>query len=76
MKRLMFLIELGTGFILGSKAGPGAYQSLEQKVRAFKDRPEVEETVERTKGAASEQVSGVVDRVNEKLPPPSKRVAV
>jgi hypothetical protein len=77
MKKLVFVIGVGVGFILGSKAGRGPYEGLEEKVRSLRERPEVEEAVERAKGAANEQVTEVVDKVNEKVPPrPSRGVAV
>jgi hypothetical protein len=68
MKKLAFLIGLGIGFVLGSKAGTGPYEELEHKVRSLRQRPEVEGAVERAKGVASDQVTGVVDKVNEKMP--------
>jgi hypothetical protein len=68
MKKLAFLAGLGVGFILGSRTGTGPYDSLEGKVRSLRERPDVAETVDRAKAAASEQVTGVVDKVNEKLP--------
>lgn len=70
MKKLAFVIGLGIGFILGSRAGSGPYRELEGKLHALRNRPEVDEAVERTKVAANERVTEVVDKVNEKLPPP------
>ena len=77
MKKVTFVIGLGVGFILGSRAGSGPYRELEDKVRALRNRPEVDDAVERTKSAANEGVTEVVEKVNEKLPPPaSKEVRV
>ncbi len=76
MKKWTFMIGLGIGFILGSKAGSGPWERLEQKVRSLKQRPEVEEAVERAKGVASDQVAEVAGKVNEKLPPTSREVVV
>lgn len=79
MKKLAFIFGLGIGFLLGSRAGRGPYEGLEEKLRSFKERPEVEDTVERAKSAATGQVTEAVDKVNEKVNeklPPSKQVAV
>jgi hypothetical protein len=76
MKKWTFMIGIGIGFILGSKAGSGPWDRLEEKVRSLKQRPEVEEAVDRVKGAASQQVTEVARTVNEKLPPTSKEVVV
>ncbi len=80
MKTLAFVIGVGIGFLIGSRAGSGPYAELEQKVRALRRQPEVESAVEHVKEAASRQVTDVVDKVNdkvnEKVPPPSTRVSV
>jgi hypothetical protein len=76
MKKLSFVIGLGLGFILGSRAGSGPYRELETKVRTLRNRPDVDEAVERAKGAANDHVTGVVEKVNEKLPPATKEVSV
>jgi hypothetical protein len=76
MKKLAFVIGLGVGFILGSRAGSGPYRELEGKVRGLRNRPEVDDAVERAKAAANEQVTEAVAKVNEKLPPPTKQVSV
>jgi hypothetical protein len=77
MKKLAFAFGLGIGFVLGSKAGSGPYQRLEEKVRALRQRPEVDEAVARAKQAADEQVTGAIEKVNEKMPPPpTKEVLV
>jgi hypothetical protein len=49
MKKLVFLIDVGVGFLLGSKAGTGPYRELETKVRSITNRPEVRDAVERRK---------------------------
>ncbi|HTU37432.1 MAG TPA: hypothetical protein VMF35_05410 [Acidimicrobiales bacterium] len=68
MKKVAFLIGLGVGFILGSRAGSGPYKRLEEKARSLRERPDVDDAVTRAKEAASEQVTEAVGKVNEKLP--------
>ena len=75
MKRLSFVIGLGLGFILGSRAGSGPYQRLEGQARALRNRPEVDEAVGRAKKAANEQVTGVIDKVTQNLPSPPEHVS-
>ncbi len=76
MKKLAFVIGLGLGFILGSKAGSGPYRELEDKVRALRNRPEIDEAVERAKEAANDKVTDAAEKVNEKLPASSKTMRV
>jgi hypothetical protein len=79
MKKVAFMLGLGVGFLLGSRAGRGPYEGLEEKVRSFRERPEVDDTVARAKQAAGGQVADAVDKVSEKVNeklPPSKQVAV
>ncbi len=68
MKKLIFLVGVGVGFLLGSKTGSGPYQELETKVRSVANRRDVQEAVEMTKDAAREQVADVVTKVADKLP--------
>jgi hypothetical protein len=68
MKKLVFLIGVAVGFLLGSKAGTGPYEELETKVRTIMGRPEVREIVETTKEAAKEQATEAVVKVSERLP--------
>jgi len=68
MKKLVFLFGVAVGFLLGSKAGPDAYNQVEKKVRSVVDRPEVQQAMDKAKSAAQEQVGQISDKVNEKLP--------
>ena len=68
MKKLVFLFGVAVGFLLGSKVGHEPYAQVEKKVREFTDRPDVQETLNKAKGAAQEQVDHITEKVNEKLP--------
>ena len=67
MKKLSFLLGLGIGFLLGSRAGSRPYQQLEARVRSAARRPEVQDVVEKTKEAVHNQVAEAVDNVGDKL---------
>jgi hypothetical protein len=68
MKKLVFVIGVGVGFLLGSKAGTGPYQELGSRVRSITKRPEVRDAVETTKEAAADHVAQVVNKVSDRVP--------
>jgi hypothetical protein len=63
MRKVTFLVGAGVGFVLGSRVGRGPYQQLEAKVRNVAGRPEVQDAVDRAKGAAKNQVTSITDRL-------------
>ena len=65
MKKLMLLLGLGAGFVLGSRAGRGPYEQLEGNVRRIAGRPEVQDTVAQAKDAARQTTQKVMDKVND-----------
>ena len=67
MKKLSFLLGLGIGFLLGSRAGSRPYLQLEAKVRSAARRPEVQDVVERTKESVHSHVAEAVDNVGDKV---------
>jgi hypothetical protein len=68
VKKLTFLIGVGIGFLLGSKAGTGPYQEIEARVRSIANRPAVRDIVETMNEAAGEQVEVAVSKVSDRLP--------
>jgi hypothetical protein len=67
VKKLSFLLGLGIGFLLGSRAGSRPYQQLEAKVRSAARRPEGHDVVEKTMETVHNQVAEAVDNVGDKL---------
>jgi hypothetical protein len=65
MKRLMLLLGLGAGFVLGSRAGKALYEQLEANVRRIAGRPDVQDTVAQAKDAARNTTQQVTDKVND-----------
>ncbi len=59
MKKLLLLLGIGLGFVLGSRAGRAPYERLEGKARDLAGRPEVTDAFD----AAAEKASTLVDHV-------------
>jgi hypothetical protein len=68
MKKLAFVLGLGVGFVLGSRAGSGPYEQLAAKARSVSSQPHVQEVVTNVKSAASSRVDDVVHTVAEQIP--------
>ena len=64
MRKSTFLLGVGVGFLLGSRAGRGPYQQLESRVREISQRPEVKSTVVEFKDTARDQVAAVADKMS------------
>ncbi len=62
MRKSMFLVGAGIGFILGSRSGRGPYQQLESKVREITRRPEVRDKVEQLNDAAKDQAAAAAQK--------------
>lgn len=59
MKKLRFLLVLGIGFLLGSRAGSGPYEQVAAKVRSLVSRPDVHDALGKAKGVAQDMVDAV-----------------
>ena len=70
MKRFLFLVGIGVGFVVGSWAGRGAYDQIEAKVREVTGKPAVQDVVGQVSGAVKEQATVAKEKVMEKLPSP------
>jgi hypothetical protein len=68
MKRLWFLVGIGAGFLLGSRAGTGPYQQIEANIRKFAGQPEVQGTVNQVRDVVQDKVNESAGRISDTLP--------
>jgi len=68
MKKFIFLAGLGIGFVIGSRAGRGPYESLERTARQVADDPEVQRRASQAKDTASRVAHDTAETVKEKAP--------
>lgn len=68
MKKFIFLAGLAIGFVVGSRAGRGPYESLERSARQVADDPEVQRRATQAKETASRVAQDTAGTVKEKGP--------
>jgi hypothetical protein len=68
VKRFLFGVGIGVGFVLGSRAGRGPYNQIEAKVKEIAGKPGVRDVVGQVSGAVKEQTDAAKEKVMEKLP--------
>lgn len=68
MKKMSFLLGLGVGFLLGSRAGTGPYEQVQATVQSVSGRPKVQESVDTVKDAVQDRVDQIADQVSEQVP--------
>lgn len=68
MKKFIFLAGLGIGFVIGSRAGRGPYESLERTARQVADDPEVQRRAAQAKETATRVAQETASTVKEKAP--------
>jgi hypothetical protein len=68
MRKITFLVGVGAGFVLGSRAGRKPYEQLESRVRTIANRPDVQDAAGQVKSAVKAQAKAVPDKVSNKLP--------
>ncbi|WP_422114748.1 hypothetical protein [Brachybacterium sp. UNK5269] len=68
MKKFIFLAGLGIGFVIGSRAGRGPYESLERTARQVADDPEVQRRAAQAKETATRVAQDTASTVKEKAP--------
>jgi hypothetical protein len=69
MKKFPFLLGAATGFVLGSRAGPGPYNSLASAARRLSERPDVkrvvskaQDTAQHTRGVAKARAASTLHK--------------
>lgn len=68
MKKFIFLSGLAIGFVIGSRAGRGPYESLERTARQVADDPEVQRRANQAKETATRVAQDTASTVKEKAP--------
>ncbi|NMA77022.1 MAG: hypothetical protein GX960_07185 [Actinomycetales bacterium] len=68
MKKFIFLAGLAIGFVVGSRAGRGPYESLERTARQVADDPEVQRRAGQAKDTAARVAQDTASTVKEKAP--------
>ncbi|HEY9475028.1 MAG TPA: hypothetical protein VIS06_14390 [Mycobacteriales bacterium] len=58
-----FVVGLGVGYVLGTRAGRARYESIVRTARRVKEHP----TVQSTAGMLQAQAGGVMETVRERL---------
>lgn len=68
MKRFIFLTGLAIGFVVGSRAGRGPYESLERTAHRVAEDPEVQRRAAQAKETAAKVAHDTASTVKEKGP--------
>ena len=70
MKKFSFLLGLGVGYVLGSKAGRQRYEQLLRSWRQIKDNPAVQEAAGLVQARAESAVGAVKSRIGSETSSP------
>lgn len=65
MKLLIFVAGIALGFVIGSRAGRGAYDDLRKRVRGFTESAPVQQVKEDVKDFASRAASDIGETVGD-----------
>jgi len=68
MKKFIFLAGLAIGFVVGSRAGRGPYESLERTAHKVAEDPEVQRRAAQAKDTATKVAHDTASTVKEKAP--------
>ncbi len=81
MKRVLLLVGMGIGFVLGSKAGRAPYERLERTARELMRRPQVRtslqsvsDTAAAVRDATLDAANGAIDEAARKITDEPSRV--
>jgi len=70
MRKLSFLLGLGVGYVLGSRAGRQRYEQLLRSWRQVRDNPAVQEAAGLVQARAENVVGAVKSRIGSETAPP------
>ncbi|MFF2051017.1 hypothetical protein ACFVU2_05390 [Leifsonia sp. NPDC058194] len=65
MKLLIFVAGVALGFVIGSRAGRGAYDDMRKKVRGFTESAPVQQVKDDVKDFASRAASDIGETVGD-----------
>lgn len=68
MKKVIFLAGLAIGFVIGSRAGRGPYESLERTAHRVAEDPEVQRRAAQARETAARVAQDTAETVREKGP--------
>jgi hypothetical protein len=68
MKKLLVIVALAVGYVLGTKAGRARYEQIMQAFRKVKDDPRVQEKTHQAAGLAKEKASQAAGAAVDKAP--------
>lgn len=68
MKKLIFVLGLGIGFVVGSRAGRAPYEQLERAARNVAEDPTVREKAADARDAAGKVAQGATEAARTKGP--------
>ncbi|MFC7374617.1 hypothetical protein ACFQS2_13110 [Brachybacterium sp. GCM10030267] len=74
MKKFIFLAGLAIGFVVGSRAGRGPYESLERTARQVAEDPEVQRRTAQAKETAERVAHDTAETVKSKAPEVAENV--
>ena len=65
MKVIIFLAGVAVGFVVGSRAGRGAYENMRRKWQGFSDSEPVQQVKDEVRDLAGRAASDLGDKVTE-----------
>lgn len=68
MKKVIFVLGVALGFVIGSRTGRGPYEQLERTARKVADDPRVQDTAQQARDVASRTAREAAETVKDKAP--------
>jgi hypothetical protein len=73
--KILLVVGLGVGYVLGARAGRGRYDEIVAKVQGFWNDPRVQKQVSNAGDFVKEKAPGVADFVTTKAAPVARSAA-